>query len=217
MPIQSKPSPTEQALAQVQLPNQLLRKIPYAKWELLAYDIALDNLPQEAIADAYNIGVEDIQMLKSHPHFLGLIEEKTQEIEQIQAGGGVPSFAIQMRIIAERVIPHLYARLTNSETSNKDFQALYRLVTELASLQPQANKSNASSSSGSGGGLNVIFNIEGVPDLGHLALTPKQSQTTTTPTTTQQATRVIDATAYSTEDTADLISDALHASFTNTN
>lgn len=166
----SKPVISPQAIDDVAPHNQPLQPsqedpydllVPFDEWEALAYDLALAITDRATIATAYHLTCEQLDTLQSSPHFSKLLQAKIDEVNNLGSGA---YFAVKMRMLANRAAPQLLYRLTNSNTSDKDFLAMFKAVTELGQLsQNMRDDKNALVSA------NVVFNISGVPGLDHLA------------------------------------------------
>lgn len=135
--------------------------VPFDEWEALAYDLALAITDKATIATAYHLTCEQLDTIANSPHFSKLLQAKSDEVNNLGSGA---YFAVKMRMLANRAAPQLLYRLTNSNTSDKDFLAMFKAVTELGQLsQNMRDDKNALVSA------NVVFNISGVPGLDHLA------------------------------------------------
>lgn len=146
--------------------------VPFELWETLAYDLALATADPISITRAYNITPTELDTLKRNPYFAKILQAKQDEVKQL---GSDAAFAVKMRMIAHRATPQLLARLLEMQTSNRDFLAMYKLVTELAQLTP-AKDDNAPPPTVIG--TAVTFNIGGVPGLDHLSAPKPTSQPT---------------------------------------
>lgn len=137
--------------------------VPFELWETLAYDLALENNSHNAIAEAYYISYEQLKSLQENKYFAKVAQAKKDEVKQL---GSDAAFTVKMRMVANKATPQLLARLTDNTTNNRDFLAMFKVVTELAKLTPQQEVDNQPVI-----GANVTFNIQGVPGLEHLSPT----------------------------------------------
>lgn len=95
-----------------------------------------------------------------------MLQAKQEEVQQL---GSDAAFAVKMRMVANRATPQLLLRLTAADTSNRDFLAMFKTVTELGRLSAPQETANQPVA-----GASVVFNIQGVPGLEHLsAATPQ--------------------------------------------
>lgn len=129
-----------------------------AQWEALAYDIALDKFPRHAIQSAYHLTDSELTQLLLEPNFDKLLEAKKLEIKAL---GADAEQAVKFRIIASRATKQFIERLSDPETSAKDFHTLFKTAVELAKLMPKEDEVATSSA-------HVVFNINGIPLLDHL-------------------------------------------------
>lgn len=164
-PTLAEPTPAEpSALSTSSEPTAT--NVPFELWEALAYDLALSDLDPQHIAQAYELTLEQLQAIQNNPYFKKIHQSKQDEVKQL---GTDATFAVKMRMVANKSVPHLLQRLTALDTSNRDFLAMFKVVTELAQLVPQPNlmDNNAATVVGT----NITLNISGVPGLEHLTAT----------------------------------------------
>lgn len=138
--------------------------VPFELWETLAYDLALANTDTQTIASAYDLTIDQLYTLQENPYFAKILQAKQDEVKQL---GSDATFAVKMRMVANRATPQLLRRLTDQNTTSRDFLAMFKTVTELGQLIPQPNQADAQQSTLIG--ANVTFNISGVPGLDHLS------------------------------------------------
>ncbi len=133
-------------------------------WETLAYDLALSNTDPQTIANAYDLTIDQLEQLQTSPYFAKILQAKKDEVKQL---GSDATFAVKMRMVANRATPQLLRRLTDPNTANRDFLAMFKTVTELGQLIPQPNQDDNPQPTLIG--ASVTFNISGVPGLEHLS------------------------------------------------
>lgn len=138
--------------------------VEFELWETLAYDLALANTDPQTIANAYNLTIDQLEHLQTNPYFAKILQAKKDEVKQL---GSDATFAVKMRMVANRATPQLLRRLTDPSTANRDFLAMFKTVTELGQLIPQPSQDDAPQPALIG--ASVTFNISGVPGLEHLA------------------------------------------------
>jgi len=148
--------------------------VPFELWEALAYDLALSDLDPQHIAQAYELTLEQLQAIQTNPYFKKIQQAKQDEVKQL---GTDATFAVKMRMVANKSVPHLFQRLTALDTSNRDFLAMFKIVTELAQLTPQPNLTDNNTAVV---GTNITLNISGVPGLEHLTTTTQAFDTQAT-------------------------------------
>lgn len=165
------PSDTEQKTTDTQTTNlptpsssQSSTPIGFELWEALAYDLALDHTDKQTIAEAYRLTVSQLEHLQANPYFNKMFQAKKDEIKQI---GSDAAFVVKMRMVANRATPQFLKRLTDRNTSTKDFHALFKTAVELAKLMPQPDEEANTPQAVIG--ASVTFNIQGVPGLEHLS------------------------------------------------
>lgn len=148
--------------------------VPFELWEALAYDLALSDLDPRHIAQAYELTLDQLQAVQANPYFKKIQQAKQDEVKQL---GTDATFAVKMRMVANKAVPHLLQRLTALDTSSRDFLAMFKIVTELAQLTPQPNLTDNNAAVV---GTNITLNISGVPGLEHLSATPSTFDTQAT-------------------------------------
>ena len=158
-------SPTEPATIPTTNPVQ------FELWETLAYDLALANTDPQTIANAYEITTDQLEQLQTNPYFAKILQAKKDEVKQL---GSDATFAVKMRMVANRATPQLLRRLTDPSTANRDFLAMFKTVTELGQLIPQPSQDDSQQPTLIG--ASVTFNISGVPGLEHLSTASQSSQ-----------------------------------------
>lgn len=165
----AEPTPAELAPSEPTATN-----VPFELWEALAYDLALSDLDPQHIAQAYELTLEQLQAIQTNPYFKKIQQAKQDEVKQL---GTDATFAVKMRMVANKSVPHLFQRLTALDTSNRDFLAMFKIVTELAQLTPQPNLTDNNTAVV---GTNITLNISGVPGLEHLTTTTQAFDTQAT-------------------------------------
>ena len=138
--------------------------VEFELWETLAYDLALANTDPQTIANAYDLTIDQLEQLQTNQYFAKIIQAKKDEVKQL---GSDATFAVKMRMVANRATPQLLRRLTDPSTANRDFLAMFKTVTELGQLIPQPSQDDSSQPTLIG--ASVTFNISGVPGLEHLS------------------------------------------------
>ena len=138
--------------------------VQFELWETLAYDLALANTDPQTIANAYEITTDQLEQLQTNPYFAKILQAKKDEVKQL---GSDATFAVKMRMVANRATPQLLRRLTDPSTANRDFLAMFKTVTELGQLIPQPSQDDSPQPTLIG--ASVTFNISGVPGLEHLS------------------------------------------------
>lgn len=146
--------------------------VQFELWETLAYDLALANTDPQTIVNAYEITTDQLEQLQTNPYFAKILQAKKDEVKQL---GSDATFAVKMRMVANRATPQLLRRLTDPSTANRDFLAMFKTVTELGQLIPQPSQDDSSQPTLIG--ASVTFNISGVPGLEHLSTASQSSQT----------------------------------------
>lgn len=143
--------------------------LSFEEWEAFAYDIALGSDDILSLCKNYGVPENKLGSLLANPYFKRLLEAKKTEIEEL---GIEAPFVVKMRLISNKASSMFLRRLLNPMTSDRDFQLLYKTAVELARLTPETTaKSSASFGSPASPfapASQVIFNIQGVPDLNHL-------------------------------------------------
>lgn len=152
------------------LPTQAEKSpLSFEEWEAFAYDIALGSDDILSLCKNYGVPENKLGSLLANPYFKRLLEAKKTEIEEL---GVEAPFVVKMRLISNKASSMFLRRLLNPMTSDRDFQLLYKTAVELARLTPETTaKSSASFGSPASPfapASQVIFNIQGVPDLNHL-------------------------------------------------
>lgn len=152
------------------LPSQAEKSpLSFEEWEAFAYDIALGSDDILSLCNNYGVPENKLGSLLANPYFKRLLEAKKTEIEEL---GIEAPFVVKMRLISNKASSMFLRRLLNPMTSDRDFQLLYKTAVELARLTPETTaKSSASFGSPASPfapASQVIFNIQGVPDLNHL-------------------------------------------------
>ena len=152
------------------LPTQVeTSPLSFEEWEAFAYDIALGSDDILSLCKNYGVPENKLGALLANPYFKRLLEAKKTEIEEL---GIEAPFVVKMRLISNKASSMFLRRLLNPMTSDRDFQLLYKTAVELARLTPETTaKSSASFGSPASPfapASQVIFNIQGVPDLNHL-------------------------------------------------
>lgn len=145
--------------------------VQFELWETLAYDLALANTDPQTIANAYEITTDQLEQLQTNPYFAKILQAKKDEVKQL---GSDATFAVKMRMVANRATPQLLRRLTDPSTANRDFLAMFKTVTELGQLIPQPSQDDNPQPTLIG--ASVTFNISGVPGLEHLSTASQSSQ-----------------------------------------
>ena len=145
--------------------------VQFELWETLAYDLALANTDPQTIANAYEITTDQLEQLQTNPYFAKILQAKKDEVKQL---GSDATFAVKMRMVANRATPQLLRRLTDPSTANRDFLAMFKTVTELGQLIPQPSQDDSAQPTLIG--ASVTFNISGVPGLEHLSTASQSSQ-----------------------------------------
>ena len=138
--------------------------VAFELWETLAYDLALANTDPQTIANAYDLTIDQLEQLQTNQYFAKIVQAKKDEVKQL---GSDATFAVKMRMVANRATPQLLRRLTDPSTANRDFLAMFKTVTELGQLIPQPSQDDSSQPTLIG--ASVTFNISGVPGLEHLS------------------------------------------------
>lgn len=141
-------------------------QVEFTLWEVLATDLALNQAPPEAITVQYGITREQLAELRVNPFFQKLYQSKVEEIEQTSRNPSEAAFVQKMRFIADKAAPFLLNRLTDNETSNRDFATLLQMVVKLARREPPPPTNDQTATIAVG--PSVTFNITGVPGLDHL-------------------------------------------------
>ena len=154
----AEPTPAELAPSEPTATN-----VPFELWEALAYDLVLSDLDPQHIAQAYELTLEQLQAIQNNPYFKKIHQSKQDEVKQL---GTDATFAVKMRMVANKSVPHLFQRLTALDTSNRDFLAMFKIVTELAQLVPQPNLTDNNTATVVG--ASITLNLSGVPGLEHL-------------------------------------------------
>lgn len=152
------------------LPTQAEKSpLSFEEWEAFAYDIALGSDDILSLCKNYGVPENKLGSLLANPYFKRLLEAKKTEIEEL---GVEAPFVVKMRLISNKASSMFLRRLLNPMTSDRDFQLLYKTAVELARLTPEttakSNVSFGSPASPFAPASQVIFNIQGVPDLNHL-------------------------------------------------
>jgi hypothetical protein len=142
--------------------------VEFTLWEVLASDLAIGMTPTPAILKAYDISREQLDLLQANPFFQKLLQAKQDEIAESSRNPSEAAFVQKMRFIADKATPRLLARLTDNETTNKDFATLLQMVVRLARREPPPPRDDAPLAPALTGPT-VTFNIVGVPGLDHLA------------------------------------------------
>lgn len=163
----STPSAAQTALAPV-VPDDAPPPVEFTLWEVLASDLAIGMTPTPAILKAYDISREQLDLLQANPFFQKLLQAKQDEIAESSRNPSEAAFVQKMRFIADKATPRLLARLTDNETTNKDFATLLQMVVRLARREPPPPRDDAPLAP-TLTGPTVTFNIVGVPGLDHLA------------------------------------------------
>ena len=145
--------------------------VEFELWETLAYDLALSNTDPQTIANAYDLTIDQLEQLQTNPYFAKILQAKKDEVKQL---GSDATFAVKMRMVANRATPQLLRRLTDPSTANRDFLAMFKTVTELGQLIPQPSQDDNPQPTLIG--ASVTFNISGVPGLEHLSAASQSSQ-----------------------------------------
>ena len=145
--------------------------VQFELWETLAYDLALANTDPQTIANAYEITTDQLEQLQTNPYFAKILQAKKDEVKQL---GSDATFAVKMRMVANRATPQLLRRLTDPSTANRDFLAMFKTVTELGQLIPQPSQDDSPQPTLIG--ASVTFNISGVPGLEHLSTANQPTQ-----------------------------------------
>lgn len=168
-------TPATSTLPQTPLPPSVPDDAPppveFTLWEVLASDLAIGMTPTPAILKAYDISREQLELLQANPFFQKLLQAKQDEIAESSRNPSEAAFVQKMRFIADKATPRLLARLTDNETTNKDFATLLQMVVRLARREPPPPRDDAPLAPALTGPT-VTFNIVGVPGLDHLATTP---------------------------------------------
>ena len=146
--------------------------VEFELWETLAYDLALANTDQQTIANAYDLTIDQLEQLQTNPYFAKILQAKKDEVKQL---GSDATFTVKMRMVANRATPQLLRRLTDPNTANRDFLAMFKTVTELGQLIPQPSQDDSPQPTLIG--ASITFNISGVPGLEHLSTASQSSQT----------------------------------------
>lgn len=172
-PTPAEPTPVEPSALPTS-PEPTATNVPFELWEALAYDLALSDLDPRHIAQAYELTLDQLQAIQNNPYFKKIQQAKQDEVKQL---GTDATFAVKMRMVANKSVPHLLQRLTALDTSSRDFLAMFKIVTELAQLTPQPNLTDNNAAVV---GTNITLNISGVPGLEHLSATPSTFDTQAT-------------------------------------
>ena len=106
-------------------PEPTATNVPFELWEALAYDLALSDLDPQHIAQAYELTLEQLQAIQNNPYFKKIHQSKQDEVKQL---GTDATFAVKMRMVANKSVPHLLQRLTALDTSNRDFLAMFKVM-----------------------------------------------------------------------------------------
>lgn len=160
-------SAAQTALSPV-VPDDAPPPVEFTLWEVLASDLAIGMTPTPAILKAYDISREQLDLLQANPFFQKLLQAKQDEIAESSRNPSEAAFVQKMRFIADKATPRLLARLTDNETTNKDFATLLQMVVRLARREPPPPRDDAPLAPALTGPT-VTFNIVGVPGLDHLA------------------------------------------------
>lgn len=163
----STPSIPQTALTP-SVPDDAPPPVEFTLWEVLASDLAIGMTPTPAILKAYDISKEQLDLLQANPFFQKLLQAKQDEIAESSRNPSEAAFVQKMRFIADKATPRLLARLTDNETTNKDFATLLQMVVRLARREPPPPRDDAPLAPALTGPT-VTFNIVGVPGLDHLA------------------------------------------------
>ena len=153
------------------VPDDAPPPVEFTLWEVLASDLAIGMTPTPAILKAYDISREQLDLLQANSFFQKLLQAKKDEIAESSRNPSEAAFVQKMRFIADKATPRLLARLTDNETTNKDFATLLQMVVRLARREPPPPRDDAPLAP-TLTGPTVTFNIVGVPGLDHLATTP---------------------------------------------
>lgn len=153
------------------VPDDAPPPVEFTLWEVLASDLAIGMTPTPAILKAYDISREQLELLQANPFFQKLLQAKKDEIAESSRNPSEAAFVQKMRFIADKATPRLLARLTDNETTNKDFATLLQMVVRLARREPPPPRDDVPLAPALTGPT-VTFNIVGVPGLDHLATTP---------------------------------------------
>lgn len=163
----STPPAAKTTLAPI-VPDDAPPPVEFTLWEVLASDLAIGMTPTPAILKAYDISKEQLDLLQANPFFQKLLQAKQDEIAESSRNPSEAAFVQKMRFIADKATPRLLARLTDNETTNKDFATLLQMVVRLARREPPPPRDDAPLAPALTGPT-VTFNIVGVPGLDHLA------------------------------------------------
>ena len=167
MHVKTQDEPKEEVPATIPTTNP----VQFELWETLAYDLALANTDPQTVANAYEITTDQLEQLQTNPYFAKILQAKKDEVKQL---GSDATFAVKMRMVANRATPQLLRRLTDPSTANRDFLAMFKTVTELGQLIPQPSQDDSQQPTLIG--ASVTFNISGVPGLEHLSTASQSSQ-----------------------------------------
>ena len=163
----STPSAAKTALAP-SVPDDAPPPVEFTLWEVLASDLAIGMTPTPAILKAYDISKEQLDLLQANPFFQKLLQAKQDEIAESSRNPSEAAFVQKMRFIADKATPRLLARLTDNETTNKDFATLLQMVVRLARREPPPPRDDAPLAPALTG-PSVRFSSVGEPGLDHLA------------------------------------------------
>ena len=166
----SNPAKTNEPATEVAVVHKN-NAVEFELWETLAYDLALSNTDPQTIANAYDLTIDQLEQLQTNPYFAKILQAKKDEVKQL---GSDATFAVKMRMVANRATPQLLRRLTDPSTANRDFLAMFKTVTELGQLIPQPSQDDNPQPTLIG--ASVTFNISGVPGLEHLSAASQSSQ-----------------------------------------
>lgn len=145
-------------------PAALLRtetSVPFELWEALAYDMALGTTPDEVLAERLGVPAEELQLLRDNAYFAKLLGGKLEELQTLDDNAAV---TVAYRMITNRAASHFLRRLTNPETSDKDFLNMFKTAVDMARLTPPPPATPAQAAAQA----SITFNIQGVPGLEHL-------------------------------------------------
>lgn len=135
--------------------------VPFELWEALAYDMALGTTPDEVLAERLGVPAEELQLLRDNAYFAKLLGGKLEELQTLDDNAAV---IVAYRMITNRAASHFLRRLTNPETSDKDFLNMFKTAVDMARLTPPPPATPAQAAAQA----SITFNIQGVPGLEHL-------------------------------------------------
>lgn len=153
----------EETDKKLSLPTQA-PPLPFENWEALAYDIVLGTGDLKTLSERYGLFANEMDKILDNSYFKTLLQAKKEEVDKL---GSNASFVVKMRLITNKASSSFLQRLLSPSTSDKDFSILYKTAVELAQLTDKSGGYSPVNTL-SPSVPQVVFNIQGVPDLVHL-------------------------------------------------